>query len=214
MTRQRSAPPKARSGGNRRPARPSLRRCLVSGERRPPAEMIRIVLDPNGRPVIDLAARLPGRGCWVSATREALVRAQEKGLIRRALRGRWSMPDGADLAAGAEAQLARSCLGLLGLARKAGDLAVGFEPVRAWIEAGRVGLLIQAADGSKRQRRDLRRGARGIAVAELFTAEELSLALGRQNVVHAALAGGRWADRVRTELGRLGGFRAGFDATP
>ncbi len=204
--------PKPEAIAPARPARLSLRRCLVTGARRPPAEMIRIVLDPDGVPVIDLAAKLPGRGCWVSATREALVRAQEKGLIRRALGGRPLARGDTDLADAAEALLVRRCLGLLGLARKAGDLAIGFESVKAWLDAGRAALLIQAADGSERQRRELRRRAAAIAVAELLTVEELGLALGRQNVVHAAVAGGHRADKLRAELARLKGFRAGVEA--
>jgi predicted RNA-binding protein YlxR (DUF448 family) len=186
------------------------RRCIVTGEVLGEDRLIRFVADPEGRVVPDIAARLPGRGLWVSARRDVLDVAIAKNHFSRAARAALVPP--ADLSDRVESQLVRRLADDLGMARRAGLLVQGFDNVSRAIDSKKPPvLLVEAADGSEDGRRKLAgmAAARGLhpAVVDCLTSAELSLALGRENVVHAALNPGRLSERVRFEAGRLRGFR-------
>ena len=170
-----------------------------------PAGLIRFVVGPGAELVPDLAGDLPGRGMWVSAARATLELAVRRQVFARAARQSVKVPD--DLIDRVAAQLARRALDLLGLARRAGQATAGFEKVREALAAGRVGVLLAASDGAADGRAKLRRMAPGLPLIEGFSSVELSLALGRENVIHAALAPGKLASRFLAEAARLAGFR-------
>jgi predicted RNA-binding protein YlxR (DUF448 family) len=186
------------------------RRCIVTGEVLPEEALIRFVADPDGCVVPDIAATLPGRGFWVSAQRKVLETAVAKNQFSRAAKAPLTAP--ADLPDRVERQLVRRLLDDLGLARRAGLLVLGFDNVSRALDSRRPPkLLVEAADGAEDGRRKLvgMAASRGIAltVVDCLTGAELSLALGRENVVHAALNPGRLSERVRRETDRLRGFR-------
>ena len=186
------------------------RRCLVTGESGDPGRLVRFVVGPDDRIVADVIGDLPGRGLWLTAARTVVDKAVAKGAFARAARRRVTVP--ADLADQVDRLLARRCLDFLGFARRAGEVVAGFEKVREWLDAGKVAVLVEARDGAADGRAKLARLGRGLPVVALFTSTELSLALGRQNVVHAAVAPGRLAERFLAEIARLRGFRpAGSD---
>ena len=175
--------------------------------------MIRFVLGPGGEIVPDLAGRLPGRGLWVAAEREAVERAVRGGFAKAARATVKAPPDLADRLA---AQLARRLVDVLGLARRAGVAVAGFDQVAAALAAGSVAVLLQASDGSMLGRGKLAAKARaqgGVAEVDCLTAAEIGLALGRDNVVHAAVAPGGLARRMLDEARRLEGFRPRGGAT-
>jgi uncharacterized protein len=182
-----------------------LRRCLVTREVLPKTDLIRFVVGPDAMLVPDVAGRLPGRGLWVKAQGEVLAAAVAKRLFAKAAKQQVEIP--ADLVERTAALLTQRCLDLLGLARGAGQAVAGFEKVRDWLATGRAGLLLAAADGAADGRRKLAQLAQGIPVLALFSSAELSAALGRDNVVHAALAKGGLAERLKAEAGRLAGLR-------
>ena len=181
------------------------RKCIVSGEVRPQAELIRFAISPDGVVVPDLAENLPGRGIWVSARREMLAEAVSKGRFSRAAKAKVKAE--ADLVDEVGAQLVERCLDLMGLARRAGKLVAGFEKVRGLVGGGEAAVIIAARDGAADGRRKISRLAEGLPIVALFSGQELSLALGRENVVHAALTSGGLADRFLNETVRLAGFR-------
>jgi predicted RNA-binding protein YlxR (DUF448 family) len=170
--------------------------CLVTRQVRPVAELFRFVADPDGRIVLDLKHRLPGRGVWVSAEADCIRQAAAKNLFARALKAAVTV-DG-DLAARVAEQLREALIGALSLARKAGALVTGFDAVEGAIKSGGVAALIHAedagADGVKKLQAQLRRRAgaeRQVPILTKLSGDELSLALGRPNVIHAALLAGR-----------------------
>ena len=189
------------------------RRCLASGAVRPRDELLRFVVAPDGVLVFDLAAKLPGRGLWLVPERALLARAVKRNLFAKAARRPVRLPD--DLGAQVAGALRANLLGLLGLARRAGAVTLGFEKVRATLEAGQAALLLQAADAAPGGRDKLRALAahRGAEVIERFTVAELSGALGRDNAVHVALAPGGLARRIAFGAGRLRGIEAAPDGT-
>ncbi|MBS0295011.1 MAG: RNA-binding protein [Proteobacteria bacterium] len=185
------------------------RRDIVSGEVAEEARLIRFVAGPEGSVVPDLARKLPGRGLWVAATREAVDTAAKKGLFSRAAKAKLQAPDGlSDLI---ERLLAKRCLEQLGLSRREGVLATGFEKTQMAIRSGKAAWIIEASDGASDGRRKLLHTAAGqansIPVCGAFSAEELGLALGLENVIHVALLAGRRAERWTEEVSKLAGFR-------
>jgi hypothetical protein len=188
------------------------RRDIVSGEVMAEEALIRFVAGPDGAVVPDLARKLPGRGLWVRATREAVEQAAKKGGFSRAAKTK--LVAAPDLAGQVERLLKARLLAGLGLARRAGDLILGFEKAAAAVTAGKVALLIEAADGADDGRRKMLQASRRAAVAGLhaprligvFESEELGLALGLGNVIHLAFLAGRGADRWTQDVERLSGF--------
>jgi predicted RNA-binding protein YlxR (DUF448 family) len=197
------------TAGVSKDARSRERRDIVSGEVRPESRLIRFASAPDGTVVPDLARKLPGRGVWVAADRASIETAVAKNLFSRAAKARLSAPR--DLADQVEQQLRTRLLSALGLARKAGDLTFGFERVLAAIRAGKTAWLVEASDGSLDGRRKLLAAARALdpppGVLTIFTAAELSLALGVGNVIHTAFLAGRGAERWTSDVERLSGFR-------
>ncbi|HXA37402.1 MAG TPA: RNA-binding protein [Phenylobacterium sp.] len=184
------------------------RRDIVSGQVTDEAGLIRFVAGPEGFVTPDLARKLPGRGLWVAADRASVETAAKKGLFARAAKAKLVAPP--DLADQVESLLKRRLLSGLGLARRAGELTSGFEKVSAAIDAGRAAWLIEASDGAADGRRKLwgktRKQAPPTPVFGLFSAEELGLALGAENVIHTAFLAGRAADRWAQDALRLSGF--------
>src|ERR1700761_1634219 len=187
------------------------RRCIVTGEVREEAQLIRFVVSPDGDVTPDVAAKLPGRGIWVSAERAKLDHAVAKNLFSKAAKA--NVKASAGLADLVERQIAQRMLNDLGLARRSGALLLGFDNIaRAFDEKNPPTVLIEAADGSKDGRRKLYAvaHARGLkpVVMDCLGSGELSVALGKDNVIHAALKSGALAERIIFEAGRLSGFRA------
>jgi predicted RNA-binding protein YlxR (DUF448 family) len=184
------------------------RRDLVSGEVMPEERLLRFVAGPGGVVVPDLARKLPGRGLWVAASREAVDLAVKKGGFSRAAKTKLQPP--ADLSDQVENLLKIRLLAGLGLARRAGDLILGFEKTAQAIEAGKTAWMVEAADGAQDGRRKILQSARratesGVSTPRLlgvFSSEELGLALGLGNVIHLAFLAGRGADhRCRAAVG-------------
>ncbi len=183
-----------------------VRRCIVSGVVGPTDQMVRFVVGPDGRVTPDVAGRLPGRGFWLSARRDTVKTACEKNLFSKAAKARVAVPP--DLEGEIERQLARRCQDLLGFARRAGEVAVGFEKASARIRSGRAGLLVEAADGAPGGKAKVASLAPDLPRAEVLTAAELGAALGRDFAVHVVVDSGAIAEKLRSELARLQGFRA------
>jgi len=185
------------------------RRDIVSGEPREEEALIRFVAGPDGAATPDLARKLPGRGLWVAADRASVETAARKGLFARAAKARVTASP--DLANQVERLLLARLLAGLGLARKAGEITWGFDRVVAAIEAGRVAFLVEATDSAFDGRRKLlaaaRRRGTSPSLLGLFSSEELSLALGAENVIHTAFLAGRGAERWTSDVRRLSGFR-------
>jgi len=181
------------------------RRCFATGAVRQKSELVRFVIAPDGTVVPDIEEKLPGRGLWLTASRDIVAASSGKGLFARAARGPARAP--ANLADQVEALLTRRCLDLLGFARRAGQVTTGFEKVRSWLGAGKAFLLLEASDGAEDGRRKLAVLARDLPMIDLFRGDELSQALGRENAVHVAVRGGKLAALLQQEAARLAGFR-------
>lgn len=180
----------------------TMRMCAVSREVRPVDELIRFVLAPDGAVVADLKRKLPGRGLWISASRarvaEAVRRNQFSRGFKRDVRASRTLP------ADTENLLVKSAVDALAVAAKAGQVISGFAKVEDALSAGqaksRLLALIHASDGAAdgirkldaivRQRAGNHGESPAFPVVTALTSAELDLALGRANVIHAALLAG------------------------
>jgi uncharacterized protein len=169
------------------------RTCIVTREARQPDGLIRFVAGPDGTVVPDLKRKLPGRGCWVGAERALVEKAVAKNLFARALKAPVKAPPA--LAEMVDSLLSSAALGALGLARKAGAVALGATKVEAGVRSGKVVAVLHAEEASEDGVRKIASARKSIAhvggpqvpAYKLFSEAELGLALGATNVIHAAV---------------------------
>jgi predicted RNA-binding protein YlxR (DUF448 family) len=172
------------------------RLCVATRQVKPTSEMIRFVVGPDGAVVPDVKHKLPGRGVWVTARRGAVAEALARKAFARSFRR--DVKAAPDLVATTEDLLVRAALDALAIAHKAGRVAVGFAKAEAALTSGAAIALIHAADASPDGVRKLAAAAcrqsgrpeNRPAVIDMFTSPQLDLALGRSNVVHAAVLAG------------------------
>jgi uncharacterized protein len=193
------------------------RLCVATRETRPVTDLIRFVVAPNGEAVPDIKEKLPGRGVWVTATRQAVDQAIKRKVFARGFKREVRLAS--DLLSRTERLLEKAALDALSIAAKAGLVAAGFSKIEAALEHRKVIALLHAAeaaaDGVRKLDAALRRSPQGAtaAVIEFLTSAQLDLALGRPNVIHAALLAGPPSDTFLARLRRLERFRtSGPDA--
>ena len=186
-----------------------LRTCLVTRQRRAPAQMIRFVLSPEAVVTPDIRNRLPGRGVWISASRATILEAARRKVFAHGFKT--AVSASADLAVSVEALLESDALGSLSLANKAGAVVTGFGKVEGAIATGEAAIVVHAADaaadGIRKLGQTTRRAGRTPESVKLFAAERLGLALGRPHVIHAALKNGAAGEAFLARCRRLQAFR-------
>lgn len=189
------------------------RRCIATGSSGSKDHLIRFVIAPDGTVTADLAEKLPGRGIWVTAGRDAVGTAIKRGLFARAARRSVTVPD--NLLGRLEVMLVERAVAAVGLARRAGLAIAGQAKVEAALRQHQVAVRLEASDGAIDGRRKLDRLAPGVPVLTALLAEELALAFDREHVVHVAVsrdansagAGHGLVGRLTRDFERLAGFR-------
>lgn len=199
------------------------RTCVLSREEAPRDGLIRLALSPDGEVLPDIRAKAPGRGAWIGVTRAELEASGKK--LRGALSRAFKTSDlrvPADLGQRIADQLQRAALDRLGLEFKAGHVVIGGERIGNAARTGQLHLLLHASDAGEDGSRKLAQawrvgsdregsGLKGLTLPVPRTI--LSLALGRENVVHAGLTDAKAAARVSEALDRWLRF-IGPDSTP
>jgi uncharacterized protein len=189
------------------------RLCAVTRQNRDPHELIRFVLSPDGIIVPDLDRRLPGRGVWVGCDKRLVEKAIATQAFSKSLKVKAEAP--ADLADRVDSLILKRVTGALSLANKAGLAIAGFEKVFAALEKGPVRAVLHGADAAADGRSKIDRkykaiqAARGLtaSIVNLLTIAQMSLAMGRGSVVHAALIPGGLSDRFLDDAERLARYR-------
>jgi len=176
----------------------TMRMCAVSREVRPIDELIRFVVSPQGEVIPDLKRKLPGRGLWVAASRRTVAEAVRRHQFSKGFKR--DVRVAATLPADTETLLVRSATEALAMAAKAGQVVSGFSKVEGALQQGQAEALIHASDGAAdgirkldaivRQRGGNHGESQEMPIVSVLTSAELDLALGRSNVIHAALLAG------------------------
>ena len=196
------------------------RLCVVTREVKPVDELLRFVVAPDGSAVPDLKRNLPGRGLWITATRETLAEAIKRKSFAKGFKQ--DVRAGTELIAQTDGLLERSVLDALAIAGKAGQVVAGFMKVEAAIDRSMILALLHAKeaadDGIRKLDAALRRRFAGEAGTILtisdFTLQQLDLALSRANVVHAALLAGPAGNSFIARYLRMMRFRTGGKDQP
>lgn len=202
------------------------RKCILTGDRADPETLIRLAVGPEGQVLPDIRAKAPGRGAWIGVTRAELEAALSKGKLKGALARAFktnelSIPD--DLPAMIEDGLRRALLDRLGLEARASMALTGSEKIDVACRKGQVHLLLHAsdaaADGNRKLDQALRVGqeAEGTDLAGITLPVDrnaLSMAMGRDNVVHIAVIDSRAASRLRAAIGRLESYLGCANGAP
>lgn len=189
------------------------RTCVATGEKGPPEAMIRFCLSPQGVVVPDLKRKLPGRGVWVAARKAAVGQAVKKQAFSRGFKT--AAQAAPDLADQVERMLEQEALQFLSLVNKAGLVAAGAFKAEEAIQKGAVAALINAAGASRHGvaklerllRAKLSEGSEQVPRINLFSSDQLDLALGRSNVIHAALREGEASAAFVKKAQRLADYR-------
>ncbi len=192
----------------------SERTCVVSGEKGPPETMLRFALSGAGEVAPDIRRKLPGRGVWTRLDFATVRQAAAKQAFSRGFRVKAVAPP--NLAETVDRLLERDALQFLSIVNKAGLVVAGAAKVEAAIQAGAVVGLIHAADGASDGASKLERLLRGrlgepadaVRRINLFSSRQLDLALGRTNVIHAALNAGEASAAFLAKVARLTQYRA------
>ena len=204
----------------------SERRCILTGDHADPAALIRLAISPDGDVLPDVRARAPGRGAWIGVNRAdletAISKGKFKGALGRAFKGEaLAWPD--DLPARIGQALEIDLMSRLGLEAKASNLINGFDKIDVAARRGRVKLLLHASDAGEDGQRKLDQAWRvgEEREGESFGGERLpvdrealSMALGRNNVVHIAVTNAAAADRIAGLLGRWQSYLGCANAPP
>jgi predicted RNA-binding protein YlxR (DUF448 family) len=199
--------------GPRKAAALSERYCAATSEVKPVDALIRFVVAPDGAVVPDLKRRLPGRGIWITATRQALAKAVARKVFARGFKRDVVVTP--ELVVLTDRLIEQAALDALAICHKAGRIAIGFGKTESAVARGPVVGLLHAADASPDGKRKLasalqyRDDAAQIAIIDTFASTQLDLALGRSNVVHAALLAGPESEMVMARAARLEHFRTG-----
>lgn len=192
----------------------NTRRCILSGEREVREGLIRLALGPDGQVAPDVRARAPGRGAWIGVDRAAFQKALENGKLKGGLVRAYKTSAftlSSDLPDRIETALQQATLDRLGLEARAGMLVTGSEKIEVAARRGQVHMLLHAADAASDGNRKLDQALRvgnGMEGTDLagtvlpVDRAPLSMAMGRDNVVHIAIIDKRAADRVSEILGR------------
>jgi predicted RNA-binding protein YlxR (DUF448 family) len=171
------------------------RMCIVTREVMDEDRLIRFVRSPEGEAVPDPARKLPGRGVWVTLARSRVAEAAHKNLFARGFDANMRAEPG--LAETTGQALRRAALGYLSLAKKAGQLVTGTAKVAGALRGGHVRILLHAREAAQDGRRKLDRLAGpGTEIVGSFATAEMDLALGRKNVIHAAVMTGGLAEKL------------------
>ena len=192
----------------------AIRRCILSGDRAARAHLVRLALAPDGMVHPDVRAKAPGRGAWIGVPRAALDTAIAKGKLKGALArafktGDFRLPG--DLPGAIADALEKAVLDRLGLEARAGTLVTGGERIEKAARGGKLDLLLHAADAGADGTRKLDQawrvgrdaeggGLRGLVLP--VPRPILSMALGRENVVHIGVTDPGAARRVSDALDR------------
>lgn len=198
----------------------TTRMCALTRAERPVAELIRFVLGPDGVLVPDTEAKAEGRGVWISLSRDAVTQAVKKKVFARSLQTEVKLPE--DLPGLTELRLQQRYLNALGMARKAGQLTFGATKVKALIDTGKLIALITATDAAEDGRSKMVGPLKALHYAaeeeeihgfdvphfELLSSEQMGLALGLENVIHAALTRGAAAQAAVEKARRLALYTA------
>lgn len=184
------------------------RRCALSKEVKSNHELIRFVANGDGEIFPDVSARAPGRGVWLSSDLQTLQEAIKTNAFSRSLKHAVKASDG--LVENTIEQLKQKCLSMIGMAKRSGQIVLGFDNVCEHLRNKPAAFIIEAAESADDGRQkifSLSKKWNSVQIIGCFSIDDLGSALGRDNVIHALIPKGDFAKAWAKEINRLAGFK-------
>ena len=182
-----------------------MRTCLVSKNSVAKKDLIRFVIDPQKQLIADIQQNLPGKGYWVKADRETISKAIKKNLILKAVNQKIDIDK--NLMSTIEFQIKQKVLQQISLSRKSGQAIFGFDKIKAAVTNNSVNLLIQAADGSDKEKKRMLNKSIPNIIDKCLTSSELGKIFGREKVVHCAILGNSFIEKIIFNANRLNNLK-------
>ena len=182
-----------------------MRKCLVTGSVNAKTDLIRFVIGPEKNLIADIDQILPGRGYWVKADRQTIEKALQKNVFVKMIEEKIVIEK--DLLLRIESQLKSKVLQQISLSRKAGQAIFGFDKIKASLLSKSIYLLIQAVDGSEKEKRRILTKSIPNVINNCLTGSELGKAFGRERVVHCALFKSAFIEKIIFNANRLNNLK-------
>ena len=181
------------------------RKCLVTGLTEEKKDLVRFVIGPDQNLVPDIDQNLPGRGYWVLAQRSIIEKALKKNVFLRIVKNKISIDP--NLLKIIESQTTKKIINQISLSRKAGMAIFGFEKVKSALLNKNIGLLIQASDGSKREKQRIITANTPSALNDCLSGAELGKAFGREKVIHCVILLSGFVENIVFNANRLNNLK-------
>ena len=182
-----------------------IRKCLVTRVNVEKRDLMRFVVNPENTLVADIDQNLPGRGYWVKAERQIILKALNKNILLKAIEKDISIDN--TVLDQIESQIKKKIINYISLSRKAGMAIFGFDKIKAALHQNNIGLLIQALDGSDREKQRMRHQTIPTIIDNCLTKSDLSKAFGRKNVIHCAILRSSFIENINFNAKRLNNLK-------
>ncbi len=172
--------------------------------------MVKLANTPQGV-IIDYSERLPGRGAYVCPEMPCIGKALKEGSLSRAFKESIKPPRIEDFVAELDKKINRKIASLLGMARKSGMVAAGFDSAIEAAMRDTVGLVIMAGDLSENTRKKAMEVGTGFTgrLVEYSTKDMLGSMLGMDPVGIVFIKNKELSDSLKKEIRRLINIRRG-----
>jgi len=179
------------------------RKCILEGVVKPESELLRFV-ELNNELLPDFNKKLPGKGMYITCNQLSLIKALDKKLFQKVSRHNLNISE--DFIEMVGALLKQKALESLNIARKSGMLIVGFEKLKEVLKKDKVEFIVEAKDAGLDGKEKVALLAKNIEIFNLFSIDELDIALNRENTVHLAVLKGSASKMVHINLKRYQKF--------
>jgi predicted RNA-binding protein YlxR (DUF448 family) len=193
------------------------RMCIVTRESGSPETLIRFVAGPDGTVFPDLKRQLPGRGCWVKPERALVEKAIAKKLFARALKT--DVKAEPELLEVLDRLMTQQLVGMMSMARKAGQFISGATKVDAAVRSGEALAVFHASDAAADSVRKIDQARKAwhlgtnaeaeIPSFRLFTGSEMDALMGQNAFIHAVALAGQAGEGVVKRANLLEQYRNG-----
>ena len=190
---------------NSKPKEIPKRKCLVTGTTVEKKDLIRFVVDPENRLIADINQNLPGKGYWVKADRDIILKAINKNILYKATKKEIKIEK--NVLDRIEMQITKNIVNQISLCRKAGAAIFGFDKIKASLKSNNIGLLIQAVDGSDREKKRMLSQFIPKIIDDCLTGADLGKAFGREKVIHCAILRGGFVENINFHANRLNNLK-------
>ena len=130
------------------------KKCIIKDKFFEKKLMLKLVLSPDGKIILDLNEKLPGKHIWISSERNSLIEAENRNLFSNFFGIK--KDENKKILINIISFLKKRIVQRISLARKSSYAICGYEKIKSALFLNKIDLLIQASDGSKKEKNRLK----------------------------------------------------------